>query len=447
MKNIELKKKFQNKYLIRVTAGVLTVAMLGTGTGMAYTVYAQKTENGEKESKSKADKKEIKKALEKVLSVAGESEDAGKEETVYVVTDAQGSAKKVIVSEWLKNKNGEAELKDASDLKEIENVKGEETYSQNGDKITWQAQGNDIYYQGTTDKELPITEKVTYFLDGKEMKPEEIAGKSGKVTIRFDYDNHAKSTQLIEGEAHEVYVPFTVMTGMILPEDYSNVEVTNGKVISDGNRKVAVGMAMPGLKQSLEIEDEDLDGEIAIPDYVEVTAEVENFSLEMTMTIVMNDLLNAGDLNQAFDLAELEKNIDTLTDASKKLTFGSKELSKGLGTLKSSIKEFASGANTLKSGVNSYTKGASQLNEGIETLSGSAGTLIGGVTTLNNSAATLNSGVAQLDQTLKEKISDQERKELRMQANDAIESTFEDKNKGTAAIKQTGGGTAGPPGV
>ena len=103
------------------------------------------------------------------------------------------------------------------------------------------------------------------------------------------------------------------------------------------------------------------------------------------MTIVMNDLLNAGDLNQAFDLAELEKNIDTLTDASKKLTFGSKELSKGLGTLKSSIKEFASGANTLKSGVNSYTKGASQLNEGIETLSGSAGTLIGGVTTLNNS--------------------------------------------------------------
>ena len=414
MKNIELKKKFQNKYLIRVTAGVLTVAMLGTGTGMAYTVYAQKTENGEKESKSKADKKEIKKALEKVLSVAGESEDAGKEETVYVVTDAQGSAKKVIVSEWLKNKNGEAELKDASDLKEIENVKGEETYSQNGDKITWQAQGNDIYYQGTTDKELPITEKVTYFLDGKEMKPEEIAGKSGKVTIRFDYDNHAKSTQLIEGEAHEVYVPFMVMTGMILPEDYSNVEVTNGKVISDGNRKVAVGMAMPGLKQSLEIEDEDLDGEIAIPDYVEVTAEVENFSLEMTMTIVMNDLLNAGDLNQAFDLAELEKNIDTLTDASKKLTFGSKELSKGLGTLKR----------------------VSQLNEGIETLSGSAGTLIGKVTTLNNSAATLNSGVAQLDQTLKEKISDQERKELRMQANDAIESTFEDKNKGTAAIKQ-----------
>ncbi len=436
MKNMELKKKFQNKYLIRVTAGVLTVAMLGTGTGMAYTVYAQKAENGEKESKSKADKKEIKKALEKVLSVAGESEDAGKEETVYVVTDAQGSAKKVIVSEWLKNKNGESELKDASDLKEIENVKGEETYSQNGDKITWQAQGNDIYYQGTTDKELPITEKVTYFLDGEEMKPEEIAGKSGKVTIRFDYDNHAESTQIIEGEAHEVYVPFTVMTGMILPEDYSNVEVTNGKVISDGNRKVAVGMAMPGLKQSLEIEDEDLDGEVAIPDYVEVTAEVENFSLEMTMTIVMNDLLNAGDLNQAFDLAELEKNIDTLTDASKKLTSGSKELSKGLGTLKSSIKEFASGANTLKSGVNSYTKGASQLNEGIETLSGSAGTLIGGVTTLNNSAATLNSGVAQLDQTLKEKISDQERKELRMQANDAIESTFEDKNKGTAAIKQ-----------
>ncbi len=436
MKNMELKKKFQNKYFIRVTAGVLTVAMLGTGTGMAYTVHAEKAEKGKKESNSKEDKKEIKKALEKVLSAAKETEDAGKEETVYVVTDAQGSAKDVIVSEWLKNENGAAELKDASDLKDIENVKGEETYTQNGDKITWQAQGNDIYYQGTTDKELPITEKVTYFLDGKEMKPEEIAGKSGKVTIRFDYDNHAKSTQLVEGEEHEVYVPFTVMTGMILPEDYSNVEVTNGKVISDGNRKVAVGMAMPGLKESLDIEEEDLEGDMTIPDYVEVTAEVENFSLEMTMTIAMNDLLNAGDLNEAFDLTELEKNMDTLTDASKKLTSGSKELSKGLGTLKSSMKEFASGANTLKSGVNSYTSGASQLNEGIQTLSGSAGTLIGGVTTLNNSAATLNSGVAQLDQTLKAKMSDQERNELVKQADDAIESTFQDKNQGTEAIKQ-----------
>lgn len=434
MKNLELKKKFQNKYMIRMAAGALTVAVLGSGTGMAYTVHAEKKGKEVKESEnSKADKKEIKETLEKVLSVSGEEEEAGKEETVYVVAEADGTAKDIIVSEWLKNKDKSASLEDASDLKEIENVKGEETFAQNGDKITWQADGKDIYYQGTTDKELPITEKVTYFLDGKELSPEEMAGKSGKVTIRFDYTNHEKTTQITEGEAHEVYVPFTVLTGMILPEDYTNVEITNGKVISDGNRKVAVGLAMPGLKESLELDEEDLEDGLKIPDYVELTAEVENFSLEMTMTVVMNDLPGGSDLSAAFDLTGLEEDLETLTDASGQLAEGSKELSEGLGTLKNSMKEFAAGVNTLNSGIHSYTDGASRLNDGIRTLSGSSGTLVNGVTALNSSAATLNNGVAQLDQTLKAGMTDQEKAGLLKQTDAAIDSSFKSQGK---AIQQ-----------
>ncbi len=441
MKNIELKKKFQNKYMIRVAAGVLTVAVLGSGSGMAYTVHAEKEGKEIKESdkNSRSDKKEIKKTLEKVLSVSKEAaEDAGKEETVYVVAKADGTAKDIIVSEWLKNKDKSTSLEDASNLKEIENVKGDETFTQNGDNITWQAEGKDIYYQGTTDKELPITEKVTYFLNGKEMSPEEMAGKSGKVTIRFDYMNHEKTVQMVEGEEHEVFVPFTVMTGMILPEDYTNVEITNGKVISDGNRKVAVGLAMPGLKESLDLEEDDLDEGLNIPDYVELSAEVENFSLEMTMTVAMNELLSGSDLSSAFDLTGLEDDMDTLTDASGKLVDGTKELSKGLDTLKSSMKEFASGVDTLKNGINSYTNGASQLNDGIRTLSGSSGTLINGVTTLNSSAATLNHGVAQLDQALKAKMSDQEKSGLIKQADAAIDNTFKSQGQ---AIKQQASST------
>ncbi len=434
MKNLELKKKFQNKYMIRMAAGVLTVAVLGSGTGMAYTVHAEKKGKEVKESENnKADQKEIKETLEKVLSVSGEEEEAGKEETVYVVAEADGTAKDIIVSEWLKNKDKSASLEDASDLKEIENVKGEETFAQNGDKITWQADGKDIYYQGTTDKELPITEKVTYFLDGKELSPEEMAGKSGKVTIRFDYTNHEKTTQITEGEAHEVYVPFTVLTGMILPEDYTNVEITNGKVISDGNRKVAVGLAMPGLKESLELDEEDLEDGLKIPDYVELTAEVENFSLEMTMTVVMNDLPGGSDLSAAFDLTGLEEDLETLTDASGQLAEGSKELSEGLGTLKNSMKEFAAGVNTLNGGIHSYTDGASRLNDGIRTLSGSSGTLVNGVTALNSSAATLNNGVAQLDQTLKAGMTDQEKAGLLKQTDAAIDSSFKSQGK---AIQQ-----------
>ncbi len=443
MKNVELRKKFRNKYMIQVVAGAVTVAMLGGSAGMAYTVHAEKEDETVKESEKKdsADEKDIKSTLESVISATKESEDADKEETVYVVANADGSADNVIVSEWLKNKDGKATLEDVSDLKDIENVKGDETFTQNGDKVTWQADGKDIYYQGTTDRELPITQKITYFLDGKEMSPEEIAGKSGKVTVRFDYTNNEKTTEIVDGEEYEVYVPFTVMTGMILPEDYSNVEITNGKVISDGNRKIAVGMAMPGLKESLDIEDGDLDEDVEIPEYVEVTADVENFSLEMTMTIAMNDLLGGSDLSSSFDLSALEEDVNTLSDASGQLVDGTTELSKGLDTLAGSMKEFASGVGTLKSGIENYTNGASQLNNGINTLSASSGTLINGVTTLNGSAATLNQGVAQLDKTLKAKMTDKEKSSLIKQADAAIDQTFSDKQQGTEAIKKQASST------
>lgn len=440
MKNLELKKIFRNQYMIRVAAGIVTIAVIGTSAGVsAYTVRAeQQAASGEASTSVKEEDGEIEQAketLEKALSVGEEDTEAQKEETVYVVASPDGSAKSVIVSEWLKNKDGAATLTDSSDLTEIENVKGDETFTQNGDAITWQADGKDIYYQGTTQKELPVTEKVTYFMDGKELSPEEMAGNSGRATIRFDYTNHEKTIKTVDGKKHEVYVPFTVMTGMILPEDYANVEVTNGKVISDGSKKVAVGLAMPGLKESLGLEEGDLDSDLEIPDYVEVSADVENFSLEMSMSIIMSDLVSQADLAGNFDLGDLEKDLDTLTDASKQLMDGSKELTKGLGTLKNSMKEFASGVGALKDGIANYTNGASQLNDGIHTLADSSGTLTEGVGTLNSSAATLNNGVAELDKTLKSELSEEEKNSLIQQADAAIDTTFSNAETGSEAIK------------
>lgn len=417
MKNVELKKRFKNKYVIRVVAGAVTIAVLGTGVGV-YTVHAQKavqeTEDeadADFEAEDKAQEEEAEDKLKEVLASEDKStEEAGKEETVYVVANADGSANNVIVSEWLKNKDGSDTLKDASDLKDITNVKGDETFTQNGEEITWDAKGNDIYYQGTTDKELPVTEKITYYLDGEEMTPEEIAGKSGKVTIRFDYTNNEKTTQVVDGEEHEVYVPFTVMTGMILPEDYSNVEVTNGKVISDGSKKVVVGVAMPGLKDSLAIEDGDLEEEVEIPDYIEITADVENFSLDMTMSVIMNDLLGSVELDEAFDLSGLEDSIDTLSDSSKKLVDGSEDLAEGLETLKSSMKEFTSGVNTLKNGITSYTNGASEINNGAAALS--------------NGIDSMSQGVSSLTSALGTAMSDSEKQAVAAQADAAVESAF-----------------------
>ena len=124
-----------------------------------------------------------------------DTEKQAKEETVYVITDASGNKTKTVVSNWLKNPQGVKKLEDVSDLTDIENVKTDEGFTANGDKLTWDTEGGDIYYKGYTDKALPVDVKVTYTLDGKEIKPEDLAGKSGKLTVRYDYTNNDRSEE------------------------------------------------------------------------------------------------------------------------------------------------------------------------------------------------------------------------------------------------------------
>ena len=398
MKFSELKNKFKNKYAIRVIAGVLMVAMLGTSYGV-WQVNAAKPstesvseETTEKEASTEdtdaenADaeetKSELKDQLGNLLNSDKETEETGKDETVYMIADADGTVNKTIVSDWLKNKENADTLEDASDLKDIKNVKGDETFKQDGDKVTWDAQGNDIFYQGTTEK----------------------------VTMRFEFTNNEKTTKTIDGKSTDVYVPFSVVTGMVLNDNFTNVEVTNGKVISDGKNNIVVGITMPGLKESLGIDDADLGDDVQFPDYVEVTADVEDFSLDMTVSMASSNLLSEMNVNGDIDLSVLSDTIDEMTDASDQLVDGSSELSDGLKTLQSSLGEFKAGVGTAQSGVKDYTSGASAvadgantLNSGIAKLAESAPALTSGVSALKTGvqqagagATQINGGVAQL---------------------------------------------------
>lgn len=400
MKLPELKKRFTRKYVIRIIAGVLVVGMVGTGVSTA-NVFAAKTaqestestESTEKDSEkddSDAESK-LKDALDD--SIKFSEKEIGKEETVYVLADSTGKERKVIVSDHLINDENKDTIEDASTLKDIENVKGDETFKQDGSKLTWQADGNDIYYQGTSTKETPVSQTITYSLDGKEVKPEELAGKSGKVTIRFDYTNNETVKTKIDGKEEEIYVPFAAISGMVLDDSFSNVKVTNGKVISDGKNNIVVGYALPGLKESLDVDDSDFDGDVSIPDYVEVTADVENFSLSTTMTVVMN-ATNFISKDGDADLSEVDDMLDTLTDATDQLKDGSGELADGVDTLKSKMGEFKDGVGTLKNGIKDYTDGASTLSTGIGTLKSGVDTLAGSVPTLISGVGTLKDGSA-----------------------------------------------------
>ena len=408
MKLPELKEKLKSKYIVRVVAGVLTIALVGTGIG-ATAVFAEKnstavTAEADSTTDSSKDADDI---ADKLMdSVSLKDNDADKDESVYLISDANGNVNKTIVVDHLKNKDKKDTLGDASNLSDIENVKGKEKFTQSGDKLTWQAGGKDIYYQGTATEEPPVTQKVTYYLDGKEISPEDLAGKSGKVKIRFDYTNTTSYTETVNGEKQTVSVPFAAITGLVLGDGFENIEVTNGKAEVSDSSSVVLGYALPGLKDSLGIKDKDLDGDVNIPEYMEMTADVKNFSMPAAMTFVVN----ASDYvsTDGIDTSDLDDMINDLKDASTQLQDGSKTLAEGtdtladgLSTLQSKLGTFASGVGTLKSGLKTYTDGVSTLSGGLNTLGNSTGALVSGADKLNDGAGQLASGSATLKDGLK----------------------------------------------
>lgn len=429
MKLPELKEKLKSKYIVRVVAGVLTIALVGTGIG-ATAVFAEKnstavTAEADSTTDSSKDADDI---ADKLMdSVSLKDNDADKDESVYLISDANGNVNKTIVVDHLKNKDKNDTLEDASNLSDIENVKGKEKFTQSGDKLTWQAGGKDIYYQGTATEEPPVTQKVTYYLDGKEISPEDLAGKSGKVKIRFDYTNTTSYTETVNGEKQTVSVPFAAVTGLVLGDGFENIEVTNGKAEVSDSSSVVLGYALPGLKDSLGIKDKDLDGDVNIPEYMEMTADVENFSMPAAMTFVVN----ASDYvsTDGIDTSDLDDMINDLKDASTQLQDGSKTLAEGtdtladgLSTLQSKLGTFASGVGTLKSGLKTYTDGVSTLSGGLNKLNSNVPTLSNGITTLNSSAKSLNDGVALLNATVSAKFTDSEKKTLLDQVHSTLES-------------------------
>ena len=331
--------------------------------------------------------------------------DVDKDETVYVFAKANGDVDNILVNETLKNRDKSDKIEDTTDLKDIVNVKGDETFTQNGNKITWDAAGNEISYQGTTDKQLPVSVKATYYLDGNEISPEDLAGKSGKVKIRLDYTSNETVTKDVNGKDEDISVPFIAVSGMVLGDNFTNIQVTNGKYLAQGESNIVVGYAVPGLDSGVKDAAKDLDTEI--PDYVEVSADVTDFSLDMTVTMLVNgsEMDYSGDL----DLTDLDDLTEALSSAGNQLADGSGELSDGAG-------QVSEGAGTLASKMGDLTTGAGSLKAGMETLSSSSGDLASGVAVIDQSAQSIANGINTLDTAVNTKMTAEEQAAVAQQA-------------------------------
>lgn len=310
-----------------------------------------------------------------------------KEETVYVVTNSTGEQQDVIVSDHLVNKGKVKTISDETTLSDIENVKGEETFKQNGDALTWDAGGNSIYYQGKTTEEVPVTMDVTYRLDDKVVSGPELQGKSGKVEIRIHYENNA----VYEGTT----VPFVVMTGLIVTDDsFKNIKISKGKVIDDGEKLLVVGMAAPGLAQTLGIGE----SELGIGSTVTITGDAKKFAVEDMMTIVTNAFIEDID-SDGIDM-DYDDEIDALNKGAKALVDGSEMLNKGTQSayrgvagskgemgLVDALKYIASYLKTVQSNMSDLVAGIQGIHDNSSLLTDELGTIKEG---LDNGSAKMS---------------------------------------------------------
>lgn len=301
----------------------------------------------------------------RVMEAGPETEKAlRRDETVYVIANTDGSVRQIIVSDWIQNGLAAAQVEERSELSQVEAVKGSATYTLGQDNArVWDAQGQDLYYQGSIEKALPVDMTVTYQMDGQTVTPGQIAGKSGHVTIRFDYENRQYEMVEIDGTEEKIYVPFAMLTGLLLDSDrFTNVTVSNGKLFCDGSHTAVVGVAFPGLQEDLAMEKDRLD----IPDYVEIEADVKDFSLATAVTVASSDLFDQrnDETLERLELGELADGVDRMSDAMDQLMDGSSQLYDGLCTLLDSSQQLIDGVDRLCQGLDELTAHNSQLNGG-----------------------------------------------------------------------------------
>lgn len=286
-----------------------------------------------------------------------------KEETVYVNLDNSGKDIDKTSSIWLHSNSPLKTVEDKSILKDVVNVKGEEKPEVKNEKLIWETDDTDIYYQGKADKELPIKPEIKYFLDGKEVEIGDIVGESGKLKISINIKNIDRQNIETKNEDMKLaYTPYMVATVVDLPMDkFKNININTGKIISDGSNQIISFISFPGLKESLGTEENIFN----LEDHLEIVADVVNFEMKPIVFTATSEIPEIDGLEDAKDLDELLDGIGKIKEASEKLADAIGVLSQGQRELNTGIDELAEGINQLKFGSSGLLDGALKLNEGI----------------------------------------------------------------------------------
>ena len=312
-----------------------------------------------------------------------------KTETVYSVLNSDGSISDTIVSSWLHDEDGINNIKETLNLTDVKNIKSNEKPSKDGNTYTWNAKGNDVYYEGTGTKQLPVSVKLRYELDGQEMSAKDMEGKSGHLKLTISFTNNYSEVKNINGKSIVIH-PSYLAGGMLNMStgNFTNVKCESGKIVNDGTNEMLAFANIPGLNETLRSAGLDkVNNQLGISDDVTVEADVNNFDLGSIMVGMTNEIDLASELNGIGSVSELTDGIDQLIEADDQLIDGSKQLYDGTTQLKEQaapltgssdqVRQLSSGAiqlndgvKALQTGITQYTAGASAINEGVNQLYG-----------------------------------------------------------------------------
>lgn len=349
-----------------------------------------------------------------VFAQSNDENPTEKTETVYSVLNSDGSISDTIVSSWLHDEDGINNIKETLNLTDVKNIKSNEKPSKDGNTYTWNAKGNDVYYEGTATKQLPVSVKIRYELDGQEMSAKDIEGKSGHLKLMISFTNNYSEVKNINGKSIVIH-PSYLAGGMLNMSTgkFSNVKCESGKIVNDGTNEMLAFANIPGLNETLKSAGLDkVNNQLGISDDVTVEADVNDFDLGSIMVGMTNEIDLASELGEIGSVSELTDGIDQLIEADDQLIDGSKQLYDGTTQLKEQaapltgssdqVRQLSAGAiqlndgvKALQTGITQYTAGASAINEGVNQLYGipqNVGLIQSAVTTSTEEQASLVDG-------------------------------------------------------
>ena len=321
-----------------------------------------------------------------------------KDETVYSILDENGNVNRNIVSAWINSSSSLGTIHDVSTLSNIKNVKGDEKPEIDGDKLTWDISEDDLYYQGETNKSLPISVNIKYELNGQEVSPKDIQGKTGKFKITLSLKNNESREVKIGNKNRTIYVPFITASEIILNRDnFKDIKTSTGALLDEGNNSAITFVSIPGFKESLDL-DSQYSNYLNLKDEVVIEGNTTGFKTPTIMVAATSDVSKyLEDIDEDTSFNDLKSSLDKLQESGKTLVDGAKQVSDGASTLNTNYKKFNDGVKTLDSGIDTLNKGASQLLTKLPQLDNGAASLSSGLGTLSSSSKQLSDGAKQVN--------------------------------------------------